>query len=117
MTDFRQRDGYSLVEVIVALMLFTVGALALMSTSTVLAIQLGNDARRERAGRIAAERIEVVRSTCHAAATGTERVGDVTSSWAVTPGVRNDLLVVETASYLTSRGSRIDSLRALVPCR
>lgn len=112
-----QRDGYTLVEVIVALMLFTVGALALMSTSTVLAIQLGNDARRERAARIATARLEVLRSTCHAAASGNERIGDVTSNWSVTPGPGNDVLVVETASYLTLRGTRTDSLRALVPCR
>lgn len=116
MTDPRHREGYTLVEVIVALMLFTVGALALMSTSTVLAIQLGNDARRERAGRIAAARLEELRSTCHAAASGREQIGDVTSGWAVTPGAGNDVLVVETASYLTLRGTRTDSLRALVPC-
>lgn len=100
-----------------ALMLFTVGALALMSTSTVLAIQLGNDARRERAARIAAARLEVLRSTCDAATSGSERIGDVTSSWSVTPSGGNEVLILETASYLTLHGSRADTMRAVVPCR
>ena len=110
-----RRSGYTLVEVIVALMLFTVGALALMSTSTLLAIQLGNDARRERAARIAASRLEVLRAGC-SAASGSEQVADVTSSWSITPTGANDLSIVETVSYRTLNGSRADTVRALVSC-
>ena len=110
-----RRSGYTLVEVIVALMLFTVGALALMSTSTVLAIQLGNDARRERAALIAASRLEVLRAGCNAA-NGSEQIADVTSSWSITPTAANDLSIVETVSYRTLNGSRADTVRALVSC-
>lgn len=115
MIDAR-RSGYTLVEVIVALMLFTVGALALMSTSTVLAIQLGNDARRERAARIAASRLEVLRAGCNAAS-GSEQIADVTSRWSTTPTGANDLSIVETVSYRSMNSSRTDTVRALVSCR
>lgn len=116
MTVPESREGYTLVEVIVALMLFTVGALALMSTSTVLATQLGNDARRERAARIAADRLETLRAGCRAAASGSEQVSDVRSSWSVARVTANQVGIVEVVSYLAWRGSRTDTLRALVPC-
>ena len=105
-----------MVEVIVALMLFTVGVLALMSTSTVLSLQFGNDSRRERAGRIVANRLEVLRATCQSAASGSDQIGDVQSSWSVAAGAAKRVSVVETVTYLTLRGRQTDTVRSLVPC-
>jgi hypothetical protein len=96
-------------------MLFTVGALALMSTATVLAEQLGSNARRERAARIAASRVEVLRAECRVATTGNERVGDVQSSWSAAP-VGKAIRIIEAVSYRGARGARVDTLRAILPC-
>jgi len=45
--------GYTLIEIIIALLLFTIGGLALVSTSALIARATNADGIRERAGRIA----------------------------------------------------------------
>ena len=54
-------SGYTLIEIVVALLLFTVGGLALVATSAVIGRELNANATRERAGRIAATRLEILR--------------------------------------------------------
>jgi Tfp pilus assembly protein PilV len=59
-------SGYTLVETVVAVFVFSVGGLALASTSAVIAKELNSDAERENAAREQANRIELVISHCPA---------------------------------------------------
>ena len=57
-------SGYSLVETVVAILVFCVGGLALASTSAAVGRQLNANVVRERDARDAANRTELVLSQC-----------------------------------------------------
>src|SRR4051794_655515 len=78
--------GYTLIEIMVALLVFTVGVLALAASSGVVAKAMANNATRERAARIAVSRIETIASQCATAASGRETIGDIRSDWVTTVG-------------------------------
>ena len=79
----RARTGYTLIEIIVALLLFTVGGLALVATSALVGREMNTNAVRERAGRTSASRLEMLGVACRRAASGRETVHQVESAWSV----------------------------------
>jgi len=113
----RTPGGYTLVEVIVAMLLFTVGVLGVASTSAVVGRSLRTNSIRERAVRIATRRIEQMAASCRDASSGSEIVGEVESRWTVTRHDSSQLEVDETVSYPSAGGRRSDTYRSLVECR
>ena len=112
----RHRNGYTLVEVIVAMLLFSVGGLALASTAAMMGKQLNVDLIRERAGRMAVTRLESLRAGCGVAVSGGEEAGGIGSNWSVSrEGPR--VSVTERVTYSTWQGGRSDSYVALIQCR
>jgi len=110
------RSGYTLIETIMAVLLFTLGGLALASTSAVIGRGLNADAIRERAERIATSRLEIIRAECRGATPGREEFGQIDSEWSVTFPAPSQVSVVESVSYITDKGRRTDFYRALLPC-
>jgi type II secretory pathway pseudopilin PulG len=108
--------GYTLIEIIIALLLFTIGGLALVSTSALIARATNADGIRERAGRIAASRLEILRIECQRAVSGRETVQQVRSEWAVTLLDSVRIRVVEAVSYPTSEGRVTLSSDSILPC-
>jgi prepilin-type N-terminal cleavage/methylation domain-containing protein len=108
--------GYTLVEILVALLIFTVGALALAASSARVAQALAMNAIRERAGRVASSRIEVIKSQCGIAASGRETVQQIESAWAVARTDSLRISVTESVSYFLPRGSRTETYRVTVWC-
>jgi prepilin-type N-terminal cleavage/methylation domain-containing protein len=78
--------GYTLVEIIVALLVFTIGALALAASSGIVAGAMANNAARELAARTAVSRVETIASQCAIATSGRETVRQIESEWVTTPG-------------------------------
>ena len=115
MRERRRIDGYTLIELIVALLLFSIGGLALSSTAAVIGRQLNTDGLRERAARIAATRIEALRVGCAAASSGREVVSGIESRWSVSTAASR-VSVIEQVRYATWEGERTDSYAALLPC-
>ena len=108
--------GYTLIETVVALLLFTVGGLATVSTSALIGRQMNSNAIRERAGRMAASRLEILGAECRVAASGRETFQQIESEWTVVPFDSARVSVVESVSYPTTRGRRTDLFRAVLPC-
>ena len=108
--------GYTLIETIVALLLFTIGGLALVATSALLGRDMNTNSVRERAGRMAASRLEKLGAGCRTAASGRESLNQVESEWSVALLDSTRLSIVETVSYPTAQGRRSDRLRAVLPC-
>ena len=78
------REGFTLTELIVALMLLTVGLLALASTSAFLTYEHAAAGRAESAAIIAESRLEQLRVAGCVAGGGRETVeGLLTSVWSV----------------------------------
>ena len=109
--------GYTLIEIMIALLLFTIGGLALVSTSALIARATNADGIRERAGRIAASRLEVLGVECQRAASGRETLQQIQSEWAVTPLDSARIRVVEAVTYPTTGGRLTLRFDSILPCR
>lgn len=110
------RIGYTLIEIVVALFLFTAGGLALVATSAVIGLELTANATRERAGRIAASRLEHLGAGCRNASAGRETIGRIESEWSVGFPDSSHVSVLESVTFPTRRGSRTDLYRVVLPC-
>lgn len=112
----RLRPGYTLLETIIALFLFTVGGLALVAISAVVGRELDANAIRERAGRIAANRLEILGADCLGAGAGEEMLGPIESKWSVSFPDSSHMSALESITYPTPRGGRTDVYRVTLPC-
>jgi prepilin-type N-terminal cleavage/methylation domain-containing protein len=110
-------SGYTLIEIIVALLLFTIGGLALVSTSALIARATNADGIRERAGRIAASRLEILSVECQSAVSGRETLQQVESERSVAPLDSARMSVVETVTYPTPEGRRTLRFPSVLACR
>ena len=111
------RRGFTLVEIIVAMLLFTVGVLGVASTSAVVGRSLRVNSIRERAVRVAAQRIEQIAASCRGASGGSEMVEQIESRWTVTQRDSLRVEIAETVTYPSAEGRRTDTYRSLVECR
>jgi prepilin-type N-terminal cleavage/methylation domain-containing protein len=76
--------GYTLIEIIVALMVFTVGALGLAASTGVVARTMASNATRELIARVAVNKIETIASQCATATSGRETILQIESEWVTT---------------------------------
>ena len=78
--------GYTLVEIIVALLVFSIGALALAASSGIVAGAMANNAARELGARMAVSRLETIASQCATATSGREALWQLESEWVTITG-------------------------------
>lgn len=109
------RTGYTLVEVVVALLVFSIGALALAASSAVVARTMRANALRERAGRIAVSRIETIKSACASAASGTESIQGIESQWTIARGA-GTVSILESTRYASTTGLHLDTYQGVGWC-
>lgn len=107
--------GYTLIEVVVAILVFSVGVLALAASSAVIARSMNVDAIRERASRIAEARIESLSANCSSARSGNETIGRIRSEWAVN-GNPGRASMKESVSYPTSSSMKTDTYEMELSC-
>jgi len=110
------RDGFTLVEIIIALVVFTTGALGLAAGSAVVAREIGTNGLRSDAARLARRRQEIVQSACRSAQSGTEARGALTSVWTVSPVESTTVTLTGTVSYSTARGARTEPYALTIQC-
>jgi prepilin-type N-terminal cleavage/methylation domain-containing protein len=111
------RSGYTLIELVIALFLFTVGALGLVATSAVIGRELIVNSNRERAGRMAATRLEMLAAECRSAIGGRETIDGIESVWVVASADSSRVSLLESVRYPMRHGDRTDVYRATLPCR
>ncbi len=86
------RYGLTLIEVIVAMLLFSVGALGMAAASAAITRQMTLSLLRSRAASIARDRNETVQSVgCSGISSGSETRQGVASTWTVTSGMTASL--------------------------
>ena len=112
-----ERRGFTIIEVVVAIMVLAVGVLGLAATSTVVTRQIGGGSQQATAANLAASRFERMRGrACTTLASGGPVVsGGISQQWFVT--VVNDARVVrDSVWYDTTRGERSFVFETTIPC-
>lgn len=110
------RPGFTLVEVIVAILLLTIALLALEGSAAVTVRELGDGQRETLATRLAErQRERAFAGTC-ATSSGNDSANGVGASWAAAPtGQRTR--VTQHTSFDTRFGIRQESYSAVGRCR
>lgn len=117
----RQRRGVSLVELLVAMTLLVVGLLAIVGVSGTVARSLTESRGDNLAAVIAGSRFEKIAGTaCLSLTQGTVTevaTRRITERYIVTDGGNNTLIVIDSVSWQTRRGTRRQVFTTLLPCR
>ncbi len=114
----KDRRGFTIVEVLVAVMVLAVGILGLVTTAGLVTRMIAQGQRYTRASTLASERFEILRAQrCPAVGTGTETRGAYTIAWSVadTAGGRARVIRVSVTSP-TGRGTRTDKFSTSKVC-
>jgi prepilin-type N-terminal cleavage/methylation domain-containing protein len=117
--------GFTLVEVLVALIVLGIGILALTGSSSLVTRMIGRGKVETQAALAASRRVETLRvaasstsprcASSEFASGGPVSSGRLTESWTVAPtGTLRGVRV--TVTYLTVRGSRSAVLETSIPC-
>ena len=120
-----ERSGFTLVEVLMAVVVLGIGVVALAGSSATVSRMIGRGQHETRAAQVASRRIETLRAaalsttprcTAGAFASGGPTVTDrVTESWVV-PAVGTLRTVTVTVTHGTARGSHTDILTTTIEC-
>lgn len=114
----KSERGFTIVEVLVAVMILSVGLMGLVTTAGLVTRMIGQGHRFTEASALANERIEVLKAQrCPAAGTGTETRGTYVISWRVTEiasGKGRNLAI--SVQSRTTRGNRTDTFATVHFC-
>ena len=111
------RRGFTLIELMVALMVFTIGILATMSSAAAVMSMMNGSQRRTVASTIADARFERLRAeSCAQHANGTAVTRGVRETWNVYPLVQADDVTV-MVTFPASRGRIVSQkYKTYIPC-
>src|SRR5438552_14401808 len=111
------RRGFTLIEVLIALVVFAFGMLALASTTAVAARDLGRANRYARARMLARNRIERLRSNpCPPAGAGASRTpGGLLEFWSIQSAGRQRIISDSVELTLSGRTGHV-VLRTIALC-
>jgi prepilin-type N-terminal cleavage/methylation domain-containing protein len=112
----RRQPGFTLIELVIAIVLLSVGAIALAGCAAAITRQMTVSARRSRAAMIARSRAEESQSRpCSALTGGSEELQGIRSDWDVsTSSVSAEL--GQQVEYRSLFGQRMDMYRTAAPC-
>lgn len=121
MTPYEQRNdraGFTIVEVVVAVLILAIGMLALASTAATVTRMIGQGQRFSEASTVAVERFEIIRAqSCDAMASGSATEGSYALAWTVASVAGgNARSVTLTVTSPTGRGARVDTFVTTIAC-
>ncbi len=113
----RTRQGYTLIELMVAVMVFTIGVLATMGSAAAVMSMMAGSQRRTVASTVVEARFERLRAeSCLGHKAGSAVTRGVEERWQIVPLVQADDVTV-VVSYPGSRGRMVNqTFRTYVSC-
>lgn len=120
----KSERGFTIVEVIIAVLVLTVGILGLVTTSALVTRMIARGQRSANAANFASKRLELLRVTgCKSQAAGRDTLyaqsgmAVATNSWAFANATNSHWRIVDTVKYQTSKGAwRTDVMETQVSC-
>ena len=110
------RSGFTLVELLVAIVVLTIGLLALAATAGIVASHVGDGGRLTTAAHAARTVIDsLATQPCGRLTSGSSAPGGVVVSWIVTADSAAATVDLTVGSTMR-RGRRRDSFQVVVPC-
>jgi prepilin-type N-terminal cleavage/methylation domain-containing protein len=114
----RARRGVTLVELLVAMTILSVGLMAIAGVSAGIARSLGESRSDNLAAMAAETRFEQLAGTaCTSLSLGAWTTRGVTEKYTITDAGNNTRSVVDTVKWTTRRGTRKQTFSTLLPCR
>ena len=110
--------GFTIVEVLVAIMILSVGIMGLVTTAGLVTRMIGQGQRYTEASALANERIELLRtSQCAAVGSGSETRGAYQINWRVVAVAGDKGRAIQVAVQSpTTRGPRTDTFETVQFC-
>jgi len=114
----RRCAGFTLVELLVAVTLFSVGVLAIAGTSVAIARLERWSARDARAAAAAESRLELLRAQPCAAQFARDSSRDITEQWSASTPTAGVALLFDSLTIRGDAGwrARTESYRSAAPC-
>jgi prepilin-type N-terminal cleavage/methylation domain-containing protein len=116
----RNRRGMTMIELLVALAIVSIGVFGLAGGATLVTRLTGGGTIQTRAAAIANAHIEQFRSmSCSSVTSGTDTVRSVITTWtssAITTSARRGTSVSMTVQYPTTKGMRSQVYKTILPC-
>jgi len=112
------RGGFTIVELVVAIIIITVGVLALATGSAGVAKQMRSGNQSALAAVVAQSRLETIRSLgCSNLSSGTATTRGMTEKWSVSFISGRARAVTESVTYVPrAQTTRTIGMRSVVPC-
>lgn len=112
----RSRGGYTIIEVLVAIMIFTIGLLAMAGTASLIMMTMAGSQTRSIAASVAESRFDRLRAqTCTAHASGTAVTRRLREDWTVSPLARADDVTV-VVTMVSNHRVRTQRFKSYIPC-
>jgi type IV pilus modification protein PilV len=114
----KNQNGFTIIEVIIAILLLSVGLLGLASTAGTVTRMIGQGQRYTEASSLASERFEIIRAQeCDSMAAGSATAGGYAVKWTVFAlnGGAGQEVNVEVESR-TGTGTRVDTFSTAIAC-
>lgn len=120
----KSREGFTIVEVVVAIVILTTGLLAVAAGSGSVFRMLGSGRRSSLSASVAQARLESLRRDanrttprCTALAAGTaSQPGGISERWLIAGAGTTTRTITEIVTAPTNRGTTTDTIFAIVEC-
>jgi prepilin-type N-terminal cleavage/methylation domain-containing protein len=109
--------GFSLVEVIAAMVILTIGVVGLAASTAAITRLTGQGGLTANSAAVAASRFDVLRATpCASLAGGTATTGKFSETWTVTTPSTYARNVIDNVTYTASRRTRTSVFSTILSC-
>jgi len=112
----RSERGFTIAELLVAVVIFSVGLLAMAGTAAVIMTTLTSTESRTIAAGVAESRFERMRTTtCASRASGSATTRGIAEAWTLNRLARADDVTV-SVTFLSNHRARTETFRSFMPC-
>jgi Tfp pilus assembly protein PilV len=113
----RPRAGITLVEIMIAVTVLSIGVLGLATTASYVSMQMGGGSQQTNAANVAQTVYDSLAARpCATLSNGSGTKNRVNVAWTVADSGFADY-ITQTITYKTRRGNRTITFRSMLPCR